>query len=271
MASKGHGRLHTSEMICQTLEAGTSGGGGTSNRPMIAFTQTNGTKKWGASIPNNAGNLQIMKEPEISPTLTEAMGKGGGKVPFVVSGQTNGTNTQTQSTANISGSATSGTSEQLVLTKSPTTTYSVRDFLAKVLALLESGEDSKIQEALYSLKLLESQGLNELRIYSLKMSKDCSSMIRAIPLRQSSQPLMNWGMTFNGKCLTARISESRRIGKECSLSEILEEQPDQKYFLSEKSVKFLIRRNEENKKMNRGFQVRLVQDMGRCKVQEKPI
>jgi hypothetical protein len=45
---------------------------------------------------------------------------------------------------------------------------------------------------------------------------------------------MNWGMTVNGKCLTARISESHRTGKECSLSDILEEQVDQKYFLSEK-------------------------------------
>jgi hypothetical protein len=44
---------------------------------------------------------------------------------------------------------------------------------------------------------------------------------------------MNWGMTANGKCLTAKISESHRIGKECSLSDILEEQVDQKYFLSE--------------------------------------
>src|SRR3990167_2877084 len=53
---------------------------------------------------------------------------------------------------------------------------------------------------------------------------------------QSSPRLMSWGMTSNGKCLTARISESPRIGKECSLLEILEERPDQKYFLSEKAT-----------------------------------
>ncbi len=47
------------------------------------------------------------------------------------------------------------------------------------------------------------------------------------------------GMTSNGKCLTARISESPRIGNECSLSDILEEHVDQKYFLSEKVIKSL--------------------------------
>jgi site-specific DNA-cytosine methylase len=55
---------------------------------------------------------------------------------------------------------------------------------------------------------------------------------RSLP---SSPRLMNWGMTVNGKCLTAKISESHRTGKECSLSDILEEQVDQKYFLSDKA------------------------------------
>lgn len=49
---------------------------------------------------------------------------------------------------------------------------------------------------------------------------------------QSCGRLMNWGMTRNGRFLTARISESHRIGKECSLSDILEKNPDPKYFLS---------------------------------------
>lgn len=47
-----------------------------------------------------------------------------------------------------------------------------------------------------------------------------------------SKRLMSWGMTANGKCLTAKITESPRIESECSLSDILEEHPDQKYFLS---------------------------------------
>ena len=56
--------------------------------------------------------------------------------------------------------------------------------------------------------------------------------------------LQNWGMTSNGKCLTARITESPRTGKGSSLSEILEEHPDQKYFLSEKMTQRLLDRVE---------------------------
>ena len=55
------------------------------------------------------------------------------------------------------------------------------------------------------------------------------------PLTLLLTPLHNWGMIANGKCLTARISASHRIEKECSLSDILEEQVDPKYFLSEKT------------------------------------
>jgi site-specific DNA-cytosine methylase len=41
-------------------------------------------------------------------------------------------------------------------------------------------------------------------------------------------------MTVNGKCLTANIMEYPKIGRECSLLDILEDNVDQKYFLSEK-------------------------------------
>jgi hypothetical protein len=51
---------------------------------------------------------------------------------------------------------------------------------------------------------------------------------------------MNWGMTSNGNVLTARISESRRIGNEYSLSEVLEDNPDPKYFLSESALQRML-------------------------------
>ena len=131
---------------------------------------------------------------------------------------------------------TGETLQKSLLPNYQTSTLSLADSLAKVSVLLESGEDSKIREALYSLKLLGYSKISDLHIYFLRTLKDYSTTIRAIPLRQSSQPLMNWGMTVSGVCLTARISESPRIGKECSLSDILEENPDQKYFLSEKAM-----------------------------------
>ena len=150
----------------------------------------------------------------------------------------NGTNTQHKSMKKtLEKDQTQEISQQLTLMKSPTMTYSQADFLASLSALLGSGKDLKIHEALSSLI---SQGYSipkDLECAYLKMSRDFFHTITEIPSGQYSGSCMNWGMTFNGRCLTARISESHRIGKECSLSDILEEHPDQKYFLSEEAVK----------------------------------
>ena len=43
---------------------------------------------------------------------------------------------------------------------------------------------------------------------------------------------MDWGMTLNGRLSTQKILESRRIGKECTLSDILENVVASKYYLS---------------------------------------
>lgn len=57
---------------------------------------------------------------------------------------------------------------------------------------------------------------------------------------ESCKPLQNWGIAVNGRYLTARITESRRTGKECSLSDILEKNVEEKYFLSaERTEKIL--------------------------------
>jgi len=156
------------------------------------------------------------------------------------------TNTPPKSTKSISQpTKTMATSQQSTQTLFQTSTSSLEDSLAKVLALLESEEDLKIQEALCSLTSLESFGLKDPNILFLRTSKDCSPTTKAIHSKLSSQRLMNWGTSWNGKCLTARISESHRIGKECSLSDILEENPDEKYFLSEAMQNHLARRLEK--------------------------
>jgi site-specific DNA-cytosine methylase len=51
---------------------------------------------------------------------------------------------------------------------------------------------------------------------------------------QSSALWRNWGTMQNGRCLTADILECHKTGKGCSLSDILEDEVDEKYFLSEK-------------------------------------
>ena len=77
-----------------------------------------------------------------------------------------------------------------------------------------------------------------------KMSKDCF-LTTVERLSQPSSPrLMSWGMTSSGKLLTAKVG-FHKIVNEYSLSEILEENVDPKYFLSEKMVAGMIRRLKE--------------------------
>ena len=78
------------------------------------------------------------------------------------------------------------------------------------------------------------------RYHSLRTSRGSSTMIEEIPSRPSSQRWMNWGTMWNGKCLTAKILESPKIGSVCSLSDILEENVPETFFLSAEKVSQLV-------------------------------
>lgn len=153
-----------------------------------------------------------------------------------VSIPTNGTNTPTPSTEHTSESAISPTSEQLTLDPSPTLISSVGDFLAKLSQLLENAVDLMTPEEHYSLTSLGFSKKNNLDCVYWKTSKDCYLMTMAELSKSSSPRLQNWGMMSNGKCVTQRISVSPKTGSASSLSDILEEHPDQKYFLSSRMV-----------------------------------
>lgn len=112
-------------------------------------------------------------------------------------------------------------------------TLSVEDFRARLSQLQETDEVLKIHEELCSLRLLGSHLFSDLDIYSLKTSRDSLTTTEEIPLRSSSQRWMNWGTMWNGKILTARILESPKIGNVCSLSDILEENVPEEFFLSQ--------------------------------------
>ena len=56
------------------------------------------------------------------------------------------------------------------------------------------------------------------------------------------------GYNVNGKCLTAKILESPKIGNVCLLSDILEEEVSEQYFLSAEMTKRLIANNKKSKK-----------------------
>ena len=151
--------------------------------------------------------------------------------------------------------STEETYEPFSLAKSPNAIYSLEDFRVQLFQLQdeEQGSTPKIHEVLSSLRYAESSVVKESHMYSLKMSKDSSITTKAEPLQLSSQVWMNWGMTANGNVLTARISESHRIGNECSLSDILEDTPDPKYFLSDGAYQHMLHRAKVNKEKNRGF------------------
>ena len=182
---------------------------------------------------------RIYSDKGDSPTIQTPT--GGGHLPLIVSGQMNGINTPAKSQGKTipMTSLLKETSEQLTLLPYQNTTLSQRDFLANLSALLGSEEDLRILEAHSSLKLCESLGLKEHHIYYLRTSNDSSPMMRGIHSKQSSERWMNLGMMSNGRCLTAKISVSRKTGKGSSLSDILEDNPDQKYFLSEKQTKYI--------------------------------
>ena len=90
------------------------------------------------------------------------------------------------------------------------------------------------------LKLPDWLRQKDLRICCLKMFPDCLTMTGAGRLRPSSIRWTDWGMVWNGRCLTARISMSPSPAAGCTLSDILTSDAGEKYFLSQEQQKHLL-------------------------------
>ena len=122
---------------------------------------------------------------------------------------------------------------------SPTLTSSVLDSHVKLSVLLEKDEDSMIQ-GVHSF--LKSQGLlkkNGHLFYYLKTSEGFYLTTKGKHSTQSLPPLMKLGTMSNGKCLTQNFL-FHKTGNVSSLSDILEKEVDEKYFLSEKMTRKLV-------------------------------
>ena len=132
---------------------------------------------------------------------------------------------------------------------------SVEDFLVKHSQSLESGEVLKIPEVQCFLKLQEYLKLKDLKLYSLKTSKAYSITTKGKLSESSFKRFQNWGIMFNGWFLTANFSEFPRTERGYSLSEVLEEQVDQKYYLSEKQMKSLQEAHQGKRKFHQQDQV----------------
>ena len=119
----------------------------------------------------------------------------------------------------------------------------VEDSPAKHSQLQESEKDSltKLVEH-YSLKSQEPLKKSNHHCYSLRTSRAYYLTTKGELLEQSSPRLMNWGMMQNGRYLTQKISEFPKTERGCSLSDILEKNVDEKYFLSEEKANTLIQK-----------------------------
>jgi hypothetical protein len=211
-------------------------------------------KKKSSSLTSSAGSedldsdLKIVAETSHSGKVVDSTGISstvlGQRVNNVshvlldMSGQTTSTNTPTKSTKQDSEKkgiiqVTLGESMQ---GKSPTMTSFVEDFHAKRFRLRAKGKVSRTLVERFSSRYAELSKLKDLNCYSSKTLKDSLIMTEEELSRSSFNRWMNWGTGSNGRFLTANISESPRIGKECSLSDILEDRVDEKYFLSQKTV-----------------------------------
>jgi len=165
-----------------------------------------------------------------------------GRQGLLVLGQTKLTNMPAKSTEKTMEKENSmkETLPKSTQKKSQTTTYLSEDFHARRLVSQENAEDLTIQEALSFLKSHESVVQKSPDLYYLKTSKAYLATTLEKLSRQSLKFSPTSGIFYNGKFSIVKTSECRRIGKECSLSDILEEHPGQKYFLSQEKVKTMV-------------------------------
>ena len=179
----------------------------------------------------------------IAPTIY-AHGTGGNHIYVLVTPKS--INMPSKSMNDISqDTETMETSPKLTPAYCTTSTSFVEDFHASLSQLLENEVALQTLAEHSSLTLREYCKLNNLPDSYWKTLKDCFLTTTDSLSKPSSPRLMNWGTTSNGKCLTARITESPRTGSECSLSDILEEHPDQKYFLSAEATIRLVKNMQE--------------------------
>ena len=123
---------------------------------------------------------------------------------------------------------------------SQTSTSWLADFRAKHSLLQVKEGDSMTQE---ELSFLKSQGFLESKHQGVFYSKTLKAYYLTTVEKLSKQYLKfspTLGIELNGRYLILKTSEFHKTGKECSLSDILEEQVDQKYFLSEKKAQKLM-------------------------------
>ena len=137
------------------------------------------------------------------------------------------------------------TQEQSIRKTCPILILSLEDSHVSRSASAESAADSRTPEERCSLKLPGLPRLKDLSICCLKTYPDCLTTTPAGRLQPSSVRWTNWGMMSHGKCLTAKITECRKPDAGCTLSDIIEKNVQEKYYLSHKQVGTLLYSSKE--------------------------
>ena len=115
-------------------------------------------------------------------------------------------------------------------------------FPCQAFQLRENGKDFPILEVLYSLKSLGSPLFSNLSFIPENV-RGLLNHEGGLRSRQSSERWMDWGMMWNGKCLTQRPTFPKAASG-FSLSDILETYVPNKYFLSLNRLQHLIKTSE---------------------------
>jgi len=187
---------------------------------------------------NNPGFNKIIKEV---PSLSKSSWEHNN---LLVSGQTTSTNMPVKSIGKDleiknSRKVTSETSPQ---TKYLTMTSLRADFPAKVFPLLEGVKVFKTSQGeLFSSRSAVSLEIKDQATYCLRMLKDYFLTTTADLSQLYCFHWMNLGTMSNGRCSTLNIGCPRTA--KGSLSSVLEEKVDEKYYLSKKMIDFLIKNN----------------------------
>lgn len=183
-----------------------------SSEPLIINTKAEGIRFYHQTVP----------------TLQASMYKE----PLLVLVTQKSTNMPTKSIKNTLEGKTMETQQKLIQKNYQTLTSWSEDFRARLSVLLANEVDLTTSEG---HSFLTSQGFCQKKdpdIWYSKMLKVYLVMTAAKLSRQSLGFLPTWGIEWNGKYLTAKTSEFPKTESGCSLSDILEENVDPKYFLS---------------------------------------
>ena len=180
------------------------------------------------------------RKTKIAPTLRGD--RQGLKVILGASGQMTSTNTQVKSIKNTGQKSQKlqATLGESMKKESLNMISFARAFLARPSLLPGKGKVSRILVARYSSRYVELRNITDLSCYYSKTLKAFSTMTEEELSAQSSTPWKTWGIGGSTRFLTARITGSHRIGKECSLSDILEKDVPDRYFLSPERARYLI-------------------------------